>query len=82
MPTVLRFEELRVVVYPNDHRPAHIHVIGRGCEAVFNLNCPPGPVKLRENYGFSRREITHIGKVLTDHMAELWAAWESIHGNL
>jgi len=41
---------LRVVVYPNDHRPAHVHVIGRGCEAVFNLNCPAGPVELRENY--------------------------------
>jgi len=29
MPTVLRFEGLRAVIYPNDHRPAHVHVIGR-----------------------------------------------------
>jgi len=42
MPTILRFNGLRVVVYPNDHRPAHVHVIGAGCEAVFNLNCPDG----------------------------------------
>jgi hypothetical protein len=69
------------VVYPNDHRPAHVHVIGRGCEAVFNLNCPAGPVELRENYGFSRGAITQIGNTLTDHSAELCAAWESIHGN-
>lgn len=41
MPTVLRFSGLRVVVYPNDHRPARVHVIGRDCEAVFNLNCAP-----------------------------------------
>jgi hypothetical protein len=49
---------------------------------VFNLDCPAGAVELRENYGFSRREITHIGNVLTDPLAELWAAWESVHGNL
>ena len=62
MPTVLRFAGLRAVIYPNDHRPAHVHVIGNDCEAVFNLNCPAGPVELRENYGFSRREIGQIEK--------------------
>jgi hypothetical protein len=46
MPTVLRLGALRVVVYPNDHRRAHVHVIGGGCEAVFRLNCPAGPVDL------------------------------------
>jgi Domain of unknown function (DUF4160) len=82
MPTVLKFEGLRVVIYPNDHRPAHVHVIGRGSEAVFILNTLVGHQELRENYGFSRRELRHIGKVLTDHWAELSAAWESIHGDL
>jgi hypothetical protein len=81
MPTVLRFEGLRVVVYPNDHRPVHVHVIGRGCEAVFNLNCPAGPVEVRENYGFSRREITSIAGVLLETLTQLCTAWERIHGN-
>jgi hypothetical protein len=67
MPTVLRFNGLRVVIYPNDHRPVHVHMIGSGCEAVFRLNCLAGPVELRENYGFSRREITSIPAVLTEH---------------
>ncbi|MDE2458070.1 MAG: DUF4160 domain-containing protein [Rhodospirillales bacterium] len=26
MPTVLRFNGICVVIYPNDHRPAHVHV--------------------------------------------------------
>lgn len=80
MPTVLRFDGLRVTIYPNDHRPAHVHVIGRGCEAVFNLNCPAGPVELRENYGFSRREISKIETVLSRRLEELCRAWEEIHG--
>jgi hypothetical protein len=28
MPTVLRVGGLRVVIYPNDHPPAHVHVLG------------------------------------------------------
>jgi len=70
------------VIYPNDHRPAHVHVIGPGCEAVFNLHCPGGPAELRENYGFSRREIGHIERVLTSDLEALCAAWENIHGRI
>lgn len=82
MPTVLRFEGLRVVIYPNDHRPAHVHLIGRGCEAVFNLRCPAGPVDLRENYGFSPREVRNIQRFLKNHLAALCSEWERIHGNV
>jgi hypothetical protein len=80
VPTVLRFDGLRAVIYPNDHHPAHVHVVGRGCEAVFNMNCGIGPVELRENYGFARRPITRILSVLTEHSQELCERWEEIHG--
>ena len=49
MPTILRVDGLRVVIYPNDHMPEHVHVIGGGGEALFNLHCPDGPPVLREN---------------------------------
>jgi hypothetical protein len=52
VPTVLRIGGLRVVIWPNDHRPADVHVKGSGGEAVFNLNSPGGPSALRESYGF------------------------------
>jgi hypothetical protein len=80
VPTVLRFSGLRVVIYPNDHRPAHVHVIGRGYEAVFNLRSSTGLVELRENYGFARRDLAHIETLLTKHQEELCRAWEEIHG--
>ena len=79
MPTILRFHGLRVVVYPNDHRPAHVHVIGGGREAVFRLNCPTGPVELRENYGFSRHEIGPIGAELAEQLEAICRAWGEIH---
>jgi hypothetical protein len=68
------------VIYPNDHRPAHVHVIGPDAEAVFHLNCPRGPAELRENYGFPRRKIKGISKLLEDQLQDLCRAWEVIHG--
>ena len=81
MPTVDRVNGLRVVIYPNDHRPSHVHVIGKGCEAVFNLNCPQGPPELRENYGFSLAEVSRIQTALGKRLAHLCAEWSKIHGS-
>lgn len=80
MPTVLHIFGLRVVVYPNDHRPAHVHIIGNGCEAVFNLHCPLGPIELRENYGFSGKSLSRIANELTVHLEALCKKWRRIHG--
>ena len=57
MPTVLIIGGWRVVIYPNDHRPAHVHVIGGGCEAVFNLSGEELEPELRENHGFDRGHL-------------------------
>jgi len=80
MPTVLRIGGLRVVIYPNDHRPMHVHVIGDGHEAVFNLRGLDGQVALRENYGFPPRDLARILRELDQNLAALCRAWEEIHG--
>jgi len=80
MPTVLRLDGLRVVIYPNDHRPAHVHVIGAGYEVVLQLHCPEGPPELLENYGGSRQQLAGIIRGVADHLVELCEAWERIHG--
>lgn len=81
MPTVLRFDGLRVVIYPNDHRPAHVHVIGADAEAVFVLNAPDGPVTLRESLGFRSAALDRIAAVLEANLAAMAGAWERIHGD-
>ncbi len=80
VPTVRRFAGLRVVIYPNDRRPAHVHVIGLDGEAVFSLGCPDGPVELRENYGLRSGLISKIESELTKYLSNLCQAWEEIHG--
>ena len=81
MPTVLRFGGLRVVIWPNDHRPAHVHVKGVDGEAVFNLQCPGGPPLLRESYGFRLMELNQIEVVLAAAITALCAQWRMIHGD-
>lgn len=80
MPTVLRLDGLRVVIYPNDHRPAHVHVIGSDGEAVFNLHCPNGPPELRMSRGFGMRDVNRIGASLEQALPMLCAEWRRIHG--
>jgi hypothetical protein len=80
MPTVGKIAGLRVTIYPNDHRPDHVHVIGSGCEAIFNLNCPEGPPELRENFRFTARDIAIIRAALESQLAQLCAEWNRIHG--
>jgi hypothetical protein len=57
-----------------------VHVIGKGYEAVFKLNCPGGAPELRENYGFSAGDLARIKAALTSKTAHLCAAWSTIHG--
>ncbi len=79
MPTVMRIEGVRVVVYPNDHRPPHVHVLGAGKQAVFLLNAPMGPPTLRGSFGFTTGELNRIASIIADNMATLFAAWERFH---
>ena len=72
MSTILRFGGLRAVIYTNDHRPAHVHVI---CEAVFEMKCDGGPIVLRENYGFALIRLGHIKRVLRHHRKAICSAW-------
>lgn len=81
MPTILRIGGLRVVIYPNDHRPAHVHVKGADGEAVFVLNCPDGPPALREIYGFKLADARNIHDALAAELPALCATWRKLHGN-
>jgi Domain of unknown function (DUF4160) len=81
VPCIARKNDCKAVIYTNDHRPHHVHVIGPDHEAVFELNCPNGPIGLRENYGFNRAKLTGIAKWLVSILTELCEGWEEIHGD-
>jgi hypothetical protein len=81
MATVVWILGLRVVIYLNDHGPAHVHVIGGGRQAVFKLNCPGGPVELFQNYGIPKKQLARIRTELGKQLDLVCDTWRSIHGH-
>lgn len=82
MPTVPPpFKGWRIVIYPNDHRPPHVHVIGTQEHARFELLCDLGQVRLLSNIGFILGQLRHIETYLVTHLAHLCNEWGRIHGH-
>jgi hypothetical protein len=79
MPRILQIDGWDVRVIPGDHRPAHVHVVKRPSEAVFNLNCPSGPVELREEHNCSIQEVNLLESHLNKHVPSLCAGWRKYH---
>jgi hypothetical protein len=79
MVTVLRVHGLRVVIFVNDHQPAHVHVFGDG-EAKINLLGNDGAPALVWADAMSRGEIRRAMRIVAEQQAFLLARWEDIHG--
>ncbi len=81
MVTVLRAHGLRVVIYANDHRPAHVHVFGDG-EAKIDLLGADGAPDLVWADGMTRGEVRRAMRVVAEQRTFLVARWEDIHGRI
>jgi len=79
MVTVLRARGLRVVIFTNDHQPAHVHVFGDG-EAKINLLGADGIPELIWADAMNRGEIRRALRIVTEQQTLLLARWEDIHG--
>lgn len=81
MPTIFRTRQgWAVRIYPNDHRPPHVHVVAPEWEARFELLCDAGSVRLMDNYGFSRSHLNDIAKQLIEQIPLLCDTWREWHG--
>jgi hypothetical protein len=79
MVTVFRGDGLRVVIFANDHAPAHVHVFGDG-EAKINLRGPGGAPELVWADRMTRAETRRAMRVVVAQQAALLARWEELHG--
>ena len=83
MPSVLPpLKGWRVVINSNDHRPPHVHVVGPGVQARFELLCDLGQVRLMSNVGFTLSQLHVIAAYLVKHLDRLCGEWGRIHGHL
>lgn len=74
-----------MVIYSEDHRPSHVHLVGAEQAAVLFLNCQDdplthGPVVVRENHGFQARELRPLVELVEANLALLCTEWRRVHG--
>ena len=79
MVTVLRTEGFRIVIFLDDHEPAHVHVFGDG-EAKINLKGQEGHPELIWAVGMKRPEIRRSMNIVAENRDALLARWREIHG--
>ena len=69
---------MRVVIYSDDHEPAHVHCIEDENVVVLILDAPEGQLLERECWGFSERDVNRIRKDLLPHIKHLRKEWKRI----
>lgn len=79
MVTIYRAHGLRIVIFTDDHEPAHVHVFGDG-HAKINLMGPDGGPELDWAEGMKRNEVRRAMHVVTEEQATFLERWREIHG--
>ena len=80
MPTILYQDGFEVMVFTNDHRPAHVHVFKAEGELVIHLGSRTKAPSVRSNIGMSRADERRALVMVGEHQAELLHEWRRIHG--
>jgi hypothetical protein len=75
MPTTLRIGPYRFYFYSHDCiEPRHTHVDRENKSAKFWLD---PDVSLAENYGFNRKELRNIERIVRKHLEKLRYEWDA-----
>ena len=79
MVTIFRGSGLQVVIFVDDHEPAHVHVFGDG-QAKINLLGPNGEPELIWADGMKRNDVRRALQIVIEHKALFLRKWTEIHG--
>ena len=70
-PVVLKTKNLKIKIYPKDHRPPHVHILGPGVSAKIEIES----LECIANYGFTLAEIRRIQNFLSLWQVFLLESW-------
>ena len=83
MSEVCREGSYRVIVFPNDHTPPHVHVFkkkgrGEGCSVKLTIEEKPQEIQI---YGdMTDKEVKKAKKIVAANLQDCLAKWEKFHG--
>lgn len=76
MPTVLRKDGFRIVIWTNDHEPMNVHIFTGEGEAVINIE----DAKLVQVWEMSPRLVRQAKRIVEENRDILAEKWRDIHG--
>lgn len=79
MVTIYRANGLRVVIFLDDHEPAHVHVFGDG-QAKINLVGADGEAELIWAEGMKSSDVRRAMRMVADRREEFLKRWREVHG--
>jgi hypothetical protein len=77
--TIFRAHGLRVVIFLDDHEPAHVHVFGDG-QVKINLIGSSGHPELIWAEGMKHGDIRRAMRIVAERQQEFLVKWKNIHG--
>lgn len=82
MVTILREGGWSIIIYKDDHPPAHVHVIGHGGSMKIDLAAPGDEPALLKSVGVTTRDIRRALAIVARHQDILLARWNEFHGSI
>ena len=79
MPTIINKDGFRVIIYPDDHLPPHVHVIKNDEEVKIylgNNDIPPSIIEVWMNKKSTKKAM----QIVMENQEILLKAWDDIHG--
>ena len=76
MPTIIKQDGFRVVIWPNDHLPPHVHVFKREAEVKIALL---EPIVFNVEGQISNKDLVKALNLVIEHQIELLQRWKEIH---
>ena len=80
MVTIDESDGFRIVIYTNDHAPAHVHAINSDGEAKINLDGADGAPELIWVVGMKRSSIRKVMRLVKANSTAYLEEWRKIHG--
>jgi hypothetical protein len=80
MPTIIRKDGFRVVIYPTDHLPPHVHVLKQDGEIRVELSEIANPRILSIVGNMRDKDVIRALDIVKVNQVELLTVWREIHG--
>ena len=77
MPTIFRQDGFRVMIFPNDHLPPHVHVFKGGAEV--RIEMADEPIVLSVEGEIGNKDLVKALNLVVDRQCEFLEKWREIH---